>query len=165
MNINHKISLPGKILEISPVSVYEGKTFTQVVKVVLENGVKLLIYDVHKYSESADVGCLRELYVTASTLSPQHPLVKNEMHTKYIVPSLPANDEPTYWAADYSGCLEAIEIPEGLKKKPYQFPYLGIVDVGVGNIAVPIFNEDFNRFRTGDYIQATAASLYLKGIV
>lgn len=105
MNVKSKVGLRGRILKITPVSVYQERVYTQDILIQFENSVKLRIYDVSRRCEQKDIGKVKNLHVKASIVS---PIKKYEIIEPDIAPTTLRDSDPINVNAIISGPLEKI---------------------------------------------------------
>jgi hypothetical protein len=153
MNVKSKVGLRGRILEIIPVSVYQEIVYTQDIFIELENFVKLRISDIHTLCEQKDLGKVKNLYIKATII---RPFKKCEVIEPNIAPIELMDKEPTSPDAIISGTLEEIVFPEDSSGQMY-----GIVNVGIGKIALVLLRKHLDVLKEGDCIHFDSAPLYL----
>lgn len=158
MNVKSKIGLRGRILEIIPVSVYQNRVYTQDIFIELENFVKLRISDSSRLCEQKDLGKIKNLQVKAVNIG---PIKTYEVIEPNIVPTKLKGIDPIDAgpSAIISGQLEEIVYPENISDETH-----GIVNVGMGKIALLLYKEHLDLLKEGDYIYLDSASLYLIGL-
>jgi hypothetical protein len=161
MNLKSKFGLRGRILKITPSSVYQESVYTQDILIELENSVKLRVYDAKMRCEEKDLGKVKNLHVIADNIS---SIKKYEVIEPYIAPfklmgTHSMHTDPISTNAVISGPLEEIIFLEDDSRLSY-----GIVNIGVGKVALRLFKEQLDEFKEGDYIHVDSAALYLIGI-
>jgi hypothetical protein len=140
------VRISADILEIVPVSVYEGKTYTQNIILKLPNSQVLEVADDEMLCRDADTGKIKNVYLIVV----ENSLQKIDKNWKKIVPCPACGKD--FLGPDFEiyGCIKEILLPddpEDINKKRD-----GILDVGVGNLIISLYGDDINLFNSGDSV-------------
>lgn len=138
--------LKGKMVEITPVAVYENVIYTQDITFELENGINVEVDDSFKKCGHDMIG--KEMYVKLHA-SVVHPIIKKQENEMKIVPL--GKDMGPH--ANIHARIEEI-----IKTKP---EWSVVLDVGIGKIVLYADEKQINLFYEKDYIIAKGARLYL----
>jgi|GEM_PF-3462739 len=156
MSPKSKFGLRGRILKITPSSVYQEIVYTHDILIELENYVKLRVCDAKMRCEQKNLGKVKNLHIIADNLS---SIKKCEVIEPNIGPTKLIDTDPISTNAIISGQLEGIIFLGDDSRLSY-----GIVNVGVGKVALRLFKEQLEELKEGDYIHVDSVSLYLTDV-
>lgn len=158
MNAKKNVGLKACIINIIPVSVYLGKTYTQDVIIKLDTSQKLVLDDAKKLCKEEYLGKTTQLIILIYVFN---SIKKIETEALKIIPTLiNHNYQGPY--ADIYGYIEDIILTAN-EKKEEDFPH-AVLNVGTGKLILFLDNEYIKLVNKGDYIKIKGARLDLKAI-
>ena len=156
--VSDSLFLHGRIIDVIPVSVYQDKIFEQDLIFEQENGVKIVLSDVHMLCKSESIGQIKKILIINSLRSSIETCEGNKNGIfPYKVDQGPE--------ADIFGSLEKIIEPSEEKYK--SFRRYAILNFGTGYLWVILHKdhkEDFTHFHEGDCVSVKAARLDLLNV-